>query len=120
MGQRRRHTRLVGFGILVLWLLALVSTTGGMLLYRLVVEDGVSYGLPAAPIADRAVAQLGVNTRLELETPAGVTRSLRTGPSGGHPLDTPGVPVDRSGAAQGAIHVTRRPAAPPGTSTTTS
>ncbi len=77
MGQRRRYTRLVGFGILVLWLLALVSTTGGMLLYRLVVEDGVSFGLPAAPIADRAVAQFGVNTRLELETTAGVTRSLQ-------------------------------------------
>lgn len=83
MGQRRRHTRLVGFGILVLWLLALVSTTGGMWLYRLVVEDGVSYGLPAAPIADRAVAQLGVNTRLELETPAGVTRSLRLAQAAG-------------------------------------
>ncbi len=61
----------------ILWLLVLASTTGGLLLYRLVVEDGVVYGLPAAPIADRAVAQLGVNTRLELETPEGVTRSLR-------------------------------------------
>ncbi len=83
MGQRRRHTQLVSFGILMLWLLALVSTTSGMLLYRLVVEDGVSYGLPAAPIADRAVAQLGVNTRLELETPAGVTRSLRLAQAAG-------------------------------------
>ena len=83
MGQRRRHTRLVGFGILVLWLLALVSTTGGLLLYRLVVEDGVGYGRQAVPIADRAVAQLGINTRLELETTAGVTRSLRLAQAAG-------------------------------------
>ncbi len=67
----------------MLWLLALASTTGGLLLYRLVVEDGVTYGLPAAPIADRAVAQLGINTRLELETPAGVTRSLQLAQAAG-------------------------------------
>ena len=69
--------RVVGFSAGVLWLLALASAAGGLLLHHLIVEDGVGYGLPAAPIADRAVAQLGVNTRLELETPKGVTRSLR-------------------------------------------
>ena len=72
---RRRYGP--GVATFMLWLLALASTTGGLLLYRLVVEDGISYGLPAAPIEDRAVAQLGVNTRLELETPEGVTRSLQ-------------------------------------------
>ena len=61
----------------MLWLLALASTTGGLLLYRLVVEDGITYGLPTGAIADRAVAQLGINTRLELESPEGVTRSLQ-------------------------------------------
>ena len=73
------HWRRYGPGavIVVFWLLALASTTGGLLLYRLVVEDGVTYGLPTAAIADRAVAQLGVNTRLELETPEGVTQSLQ-------------------------------------------
>ena len=104
----------------MLWLLALVSTTGGMLLYRLVVEDGVSYGLPAAPIADRAVAQLGVNTRLELETSEGVTRSLRLAQAAGIRWIRQEFLWTDLERRKGTIHVTRRPAAPPGTSTTTS
>ena len=75
MGGRR--TRVAGFITPVLWVLALASAAGGLLVYRVIVEDGVFYGLPAAPIADRSVAQFGVNTRLELETADGVTRSLQ-------------------------------------------